>query len=211
MIINRMLKQKMLRITMLNMKVARATIVTESEIKSLQLRNAKAEEEKEEPKAKRAKIEMETSSNSIQDSMSNKEEETEEAKAKRVKIEIETELKAIRNSVTKVKKAEDKNMRLVEELDLCIPQTSTDSDPLSSIGPIEFKSVSDPSLDMASLSLEESLTGPDFEFIQPPISPPNSPDPEPARAQPNNDQWLELGPMYIFATPSFADLPPISP
>ena len=75
-------------------------------------------------------------------------------------------------------------MRLVEALDLCIPldsnnaQTSTDSDPMSIIGPIEFKSVSDPSLNMASLSLEESLTGPDFDdlsLFQPPITPPISP------------------------------------
>ena len=60
---------------------------------------------------------METSSNSIQDWMTNEEEEkTEEAKAERVKIEIETTLKAIRDSVTKVKKAEDNNMCLVDSL-----------------------------------------------------------------------------------------------
>ena len=34
---------------------------------------------------------------------------------------------------------------------------------------------------------------------------------ESAPAQPNTDQRLKLGPMYIFATPSFANLPPISP
>ena len=60
MIIKRMLKQKILRLAMLNMKVARVAIVLESEFKSRLLRNAKAEEEKEEPKAKRAKIDMET-------------------------------------------------------------------------------------------------------------------------------------------------------
>ena len=56
--------------------------------------------------------------------------------------------------------------------------------------PIEFKSVSDLSLHMASFSLAESPDS-DGEF----------PSPEP-------DQWLELGPMRIFARPSFADLPP---
>ena len=217
-----------------------------------------------EPPAKQARIEMESqfnidsTSNSIQDLMTNEEEEeTEEAKAERVKIEIETTLKAIRDSVTKVKKAEDNNMCLVEALDLSLPLNSNNAQTATDFGPIEFKSVSDLTLHMANFSLckipisnvkfapfpphrlRKPKLYPDVRDFLPFVRLPksaqlrSSPDhpvrfsqkntqqvqterelkseEESARAQPNTDQPLKLGPMYIFATPSFANLPPFSP
>ena len=224
------------------------------------------EEEEEEPPTKRARIEMETqfnsfninsTSNSIQVLMTNEEEEeTEEAKAERLKIEIETTLKAIRDSVTKVEKAEDNNMRLVEALDLTLPLNSNNAQTSTDFGPIEFKSVSDLTLHMANFSLckipisnDKFAPFPPHRLRRPKLYPdvmdflpfvrlPKSaqlrslPDPssdshkntqqvqterelkseeESARAQPNTDQRLKLGPMYIFATSSFANLPPVSP
>ena len=83
------------------------------------------------------------------------EEETEEEKTERVNIAIKAKLKAMRDSVTKVKKAEDNNMRLVEALDLSLPLNSNNDQTSTDFCPIEFKSVSDLTLHMASFSLWE--------------------------------------------------------
>ena len=134
-IIKRKKKQEILRNTMLKMQAMQAKIELESGLNTNRVSVIKEEQ----PKTKRAKIEM----------------ETEEAKAKRVKIEIETTLKAIRDSVTKVEEDEDNNMRLVEALDLSLPLNSNNAQASTDFGPIEFKSVSDLSLHMASFSLCE--------------------------------------------------------
>ena len=172
-IIKRRKKQVILRNTMLKMHAMQCKIELENGIGVTwdwrpPMEEEESEEEEEEPKTKRAKIEMETASNSIQDLFTNEVEETEEAKAKRVKIEIETTLKAIRDSVTKVKKAEDNNMNLVEALDLTLPRNSNNAQTSTGFDPIEFKSVSDLTLHMANFSLcEIPISNDEFDPFPP--------------------------------------------